>query len=99
MADSGDGPLRAVEIEARRFPIQPEKLDQPPALAFKIADQTLVIHLDHVQRQQFQPVCGKPSNVAAPAAAIGEVVREILCAIAEQLKKQDSAVSRGSRLQ
>src|SRR5437660_3789167 len=86
MADRCDGSLGPVKIEAGRFPVEPEELDQPPALAFEIADQPLVIDLDHMQRPQRQPMPRQTLDLAAAMAAIGQVVGEILRAVAEQLR-------------
>src|SRR6266850_1551110 len=78
MTDRGDGSLGPVKIEAGGFPVEPEEFDQPAALAFKIADQPLVIDLDHMQRPQCQPMRRQSLDLAAAVTAIGQVVREIL---------------------
>src|SRR5437660_12138566 len=86
MADRGDGSLGPVKIEAGRFPVEPEEFDQPPALALEIADQPFVIDLDRVKRPQCQPMCRQALDLAAAVTAIGQVVREILHAVGEQLE-------------
>src|ERR1700746_1622778 len=51
-----DGPSRAVKLEARRLPFEPEGIDQPSAFAFEIGDQRFVFDLVHAQRQHSAPV-------------------------------------------
>src|SRR5690348_14561472 len=46
MADRCNGPFSSMEIEAGRLPVQVQKLDQPPALAFWISNQRLIVYLD-----------------------------------------------------
>src|SRR5215467_16047850 len=70
-----DSPLRAMEIEARRFPVQPQKLDQPSALALEVGDQRIVVDLDHVRGEQFQPVRCQALDFPTAAAAVGEIIR------------------------
>jgi len=51
-----DGPSRAVKLEARRLPFEPEETDQPTAFAFEIDDQRFVFDLVRAQRQHPAPV-------------------------------------------
>jgi len=47
-------------------------------LTFEVADECLVIHLDHSAGQQGHPVSSQASNKPRPVPAIREVIRKML---------------------
>ncbi len=55
-ARRGAGGFVLVELEAGRFEIQAQLLQQPPGLAFLVADQRLVFHFDQPLAQQRAPM-------------------------------------------
>src|SRR5260370_19703178 len=75
-ASGRNGPLRAMEVEASRLPLEIEKTDQPPALALEIAYQCLVFDIEHAQGKHLAPVCRQALDFDISCGTIRKIVRE-----------------------
>lgn len=64
------GSFGFVEIKALGVPWQAEEVDQAAALAFLVGDHFFVLDLQHLQRQDAEPVVGEPIDRQVSTAAI-----------------------------
>ena len=83
MAGRRNSALGPEKFKARRFPGQSEEGNESPALAFKITDQSFVLHFMPAERQHATPVRDQPTDFLSAPAAIGKVVREWVQAFGE----------------
>src|SRR5690349_765281 len=64
----------AMEFEACRLPIEPQKREYPAALTFEVSDQRLILDIQHPQWQHFAPMGDKALSFQISLCAITQVV-------------------------